>query len=426
MWGLIRVQADGAYLDRIISDIHRRAGDDPRDQNLAEAIVKGVLENQVALENLLRPLVEKFDRSSPDLRAALFVGAAQLKVLTAIPNHAAVSETVNAARRLLGPTRAGLINAVMRKVSASSVPIEQLSGIPVWVNSRFTAQYKEQSAELLEALDRPIPLFVRVNTLRTTVENCIADFAEVGVSAVRFDLVSPMLTLDLNGARIPDQIFAKGVCTVQDPSAAVVGLAVNPQPGESILDICAAPGGKTTHIAELMQDRGEILATDINEKKLSLVQGHASRLGLKSISVQQLDGAAIELDATKLGGKVFDRVLLDAPCTGTGVFSKKRDALARKKEGDLHKLVEVQRILLSNAATVVRQNGGVLVFSTCSLDFAENEEQANWFISKFPEFKAVLEHPLLPAGLLTGEGFIKTLPHKNGCAGGFAAVFRRS
>ncbi len=422
MWGLIRVHADGAYLDRIISDIHRRAGEDPRDQNLAEAIVKGVLENQVALENLLRPLVEKFDRSSHDLRAALFVGAAQLKVLTAVPDHAAVSETVNAARRLLGPTRAGLVNAVMRRVSASTVPIEQLSSIPMWVNSRITAQYKEQGADLLEALDRPIPLFVRVNPLRSSVEKCIASLAEVGVSAVPFELMPGMLALDLNGARIPEKVFAEGICTVQDPSAALVALALNPQPGEAILDLCSAPGGKTTHIAEIMGDRGDVLATDINEKKLALVQEHASRLGLNSISVQQLDGTAV---GAKLDGRQFDRVLLDAPCTGTGVFSKKRDALARKKESDLHKLIETQRVLLSNARNLVRPNGGILVYSTCSLDFAENEEQTAWFLKEFPEYKLVTAHPLVPAGFVTMDGFIKALPQLHGCAGGFAAVFRR-
>jgi 16S rRNA (cytosine967-C5)-methyltransferase len=432
MWALARVERDGAFLDRLISELHSRAGKDPRDQNLAEAIVKGVLENQVALENLLRPLVEKFDTSSPDLRAALFVGAAQLKVLTGIPSHAAVSETVNAARRSLGPTRAGLVNAVMRKVSASNIPLEQLSALPLWVNNRFTRQYRDEAPALLEALDQSLPLYVRVNPLRSTVDNCIALFKSVGVTAKRFDALPGTLSLDLNGVRIPDQIFEQGVCTVQDPSASLVAFAMDPKPGERILDLCSAPGGKTTHIAELLENRGEILATDINEKRLGLVEEHAKRLGLSVIQTKQLDASAAQHGIP--GDQAFDRVLVDAPCTGTGVFSRKRDALARKKESDLVKLVETQRTLLAAAAPLVRSNGGTLVYSTCSLDMAENEEQIALFLKEHPNFSLVQEHPHFVPGAKGGVdpsfvsqgGFIKALPHRHGCAGGFAAVLRRN
>lgn len=421
MWALTRLERDGAYLDRLITELHYRAGPDHRNQNLAEAIVKGVLENQTALEDLLAPLVTKFDRSAPELRAALFVGAAQLKVLDGVPAHAAVSETVNAARRLLGSTRAGLVNAVLRRVSASPLKLEQISGLPTWVNARFTEQYGAEAPALLEALDTQLPLFVRVNPLRSSAQECVALLAECRVTAEPFPDLPEMLVLKLNGARIPDKVFAKGVCTVQDPSAALVAIALDPHPGERVLDLCAAPGGKTTHIAELMGDRGLIQASDINEKRLTLVAQHAARLGITSIQTRQAD-------ATKLSSieDLFDRVLLDAPCSGTGVLAKKRDALAKKQEDDIARLVTLQRALLSQAAARVRPGGGVLVYSTCSLDFAENEEQVTWFLEHHPDFSLSPSLPSRLAPFQSAPGMIKALPHKHHCAGGFCAAFVRA
>jgi len=267
-----------------------------------------------------------------------------------------------------------------------------------------------------------LPLFVRINPLRTTLAGCISDLAKAGVTASVFESVPQMLTLNLNGARIPDKVFAQGVCTVQDPSAALVSFALNPQLNETILDVCAAPGGKTTHIAELMRDSGTIKAADINEKRLKLVAEHAQRLGIKSIHTQQLDASKVDIDV-KL---IFDRVLLDVPCSGSGIFAKKRDALGKKQESDIERLVEIQRTLLNSATRFVRSNGGVLVYSTCSLDFAENEEQAKWFLAKNRNFELVTKHALVPQTFLTEGGFVKALPHRHGCAGAFAAVFRRN
>jgi len=210
--------------------------------------------------------------------------------------------------------------------------------------------------------------------------------------------------------------FKEGLCTVQDSSSAMAALLLGAEPGDMILDLCCAPGGKTTHLAEITGDSARIVAVDINPKRLGLVREAAARLGLQSISCVQGDAASFKNET----GTFYDRILLDAPCTGTGVFSKRPDMKWRRNIQDLERMSALQKAMLHNAAGLVKK-GGVIVYSTCTLEPEENENVVEWFI-KNHDFYSETDEQF--RDFETVNGYL-ILPHRMYGTGAFAAKLRR-
>ena len=213
-------------------------------------------------------------------------------------------------------------------------------------------------------------------------------------------------------------LFRGGMFTVQDESAALPCLLLDPRPGDRVIDLCAAPGGKTTNLAEIMRNEGEVVAVDRHEAKLGLIRASCDRLGLTNVSLLAADSAALETAPA-------DRVLLDAPCSGLGVLAKKPDIKWKRDVSDILKLTKIQAGLLENAARLVKP-GGVLVYSTCTVEPDENEEMVAAFLARHGEFALESAAPFVSSDLVNAAGFVETFPHRHGMDGSFAARLVRT
>ena len=272
-------------------------------------------------------------------------------------------------------------------------------------------------------LQRP-DFSVRVNTLKTNVAEIVNELSETGIKALQGRFLPEALVLQGVSDISQNPAFMEGRLTVQDESSMLAARLLDPQPGEKILDVCAAPGGKTTHIAQLMQNQGNILAWDIHEHKTGLIRENARRLGIHIIDVQKRD-ALQDTDDLK---EQYHRVLVDAPCSGTGIIRRKPDIKWQRKPADFDSLVEVQQKILYNAGRTVVP-GGVLVYSTCSLDVRENERIIRSFLKDCTDFEPAGLSALLPANLAgkqeTRDGMLQLFPHIDGTDGFFIARLKK-
>ena len=209
------------------------------------------------------------------------------------------------------------------------------------------------------------------------------------------------------------ELFRNGMFTIQDESAALPSLLLAPKPGERVIDLCAAPGGKTTNIAEIMKNEGEIIAIDKYEAKLNLIKASCERLGLRNVKLRAADAATLENEQA-------DKVLLDAPCSGLGVLTKKPDIKWKRDIADIIKLTGLQAGMLENAAKLVKP-GGVLVYSTCTFEPEENQEIIKSFLEKHPEFTVDNARQFVSQDLVTPDGYVETFPHRHAMDGSFAA-----
>jgi 16S rRNA (cytosine967-C5)-methyltransferase len=291
---------------------------------------------------------------------------------------------------------------------------------PRWLAEQWLEQLGPAEAESLAAsmIETP-PLTIRVNTLKISREQCLAHLAADGVAARATDF-SPV-GIHILSAVHPGSMtgFAEGLFTVQDESSQLASVFLAPQPGNRVLDLCAAPGGKATHLAQLMEDRGSLLACDLDGRKLRRIEETAARLGVSIVETICLD-ASRPLSA--LEGKKFDRILVDAPCSGLGVIRRNPEAKWRLTPADVSRLAKLQGTILCNAADYL-EIGGVLLYSTCSTSREENEEVIDVFLSERQDFVVEdlrQEFPCFSA-LCTDRGMFRGWPHRYGMDGFCAA-----
>jgi len=358
-----------------------------------------------------------------------------------VPVSAAVNETVKLAK-VLAPRSSGLINAVLRRADRERAEIrypdrqaEPVSFLaarhshPSWIIGEWIDQLGFDEAEALaRAMSEPPPLTLRTNTLRISRDELQARLASAGITAVpaRFSPDGLNVTTRIPLAGLPE--FQEGLCTIQDESSQMADIFLAPRPGERVLDVCAAPGGKTTHLAQLMENRGAILASDSAPRKLALIEESVRRLGITIITTVTLDATIplTEVPSQMMEGKRFDRVLVDAPCSGLGVLRRNPDGKWWKTPADIMELAGRQKAILGNSADLLK-DGGTLLYATCSTTREENEEVITDFLSKRPEF--VLEdlrrHFPGLADLFTETGCFRSWPHRHGMDGFFAAKLRK-
>ncbi len=293
---------------------------------------------------------------------------------------------------------------------------------PVWLVRRWIEQWgKEETIKLCAANNRPWPVCVRVNSLKAKPQQVAKSLQAQGVHVSRGKFVKGCFHLQ----KIPRDVdlesleaFRYGLMQVQDESSALMGLLLDPQPGESVLDLCAAPGGKAVHLAALMRNEGRILAVDIHDSKLSLVKDNCKRPGAKIVRLKCADASTLALQSPA------DKILLDAPCSGLGVLGRKADIRWAKDARTIEELAQLQGRLLDNSAKLLRPGGRVL-YSTCTIDPLENEGVVNAFLTRHPNFKVIVPTERCPRELLTKEGFVRTWPHRHGMAGAFAALLEK-
>ncbi|MBN8550078.1 MAG: 16S rRNA (cytosine(967)-C(5))-methyltransferase RsmB [Deltaproteobacteria bacterium] len=403
---------------------------------LLQRLVKGTLQWRTRLDEAIDELLgNKKDKLPLAVRNLLRMAAYQILFLKKVPMGLLCKETLELAKphanvigqRELESLLGRLEQAPKRKdsqrvSSTSAAGMAREFSHPQWVIERWIEELGvEESAKLCQANNRPWPTTVRANTLRISAHQLEKKFWQehVKVEACRY---SPgcyrILELPRHTRLHELESFQRGLFQVQDESSALVGLLVDARPGEFVLDMCAAPGGKATHLATLMKNRGKLLAIDNNAKKLSYIQENSRRQGLRIIQAKQADAAKLTLRTPA------DRVLLDAPCSGLGVIGRKADLRWAKDAAEIVQLVALQTKLLNNAATLVRP-GGVLVYSTCTVERAENEGVVENFLASHKNFKVAAPSPELDKALFTKEGFLRTWPHRHRMAGAFAAVMER-
>jgi 16S rRNA (cytosine967-C5)-methyltransferase len=395
------------------------------DARLVRELVFGCVKGRLFLDFVLQSF---FPAGRPGRKAMnlLRLGAYQLLLLSKVPPHAAVHATVEVAKSGLDARQAAFINAVLRELgrrgapplpAAEPDPTQQLSvlhSFPAWLVKRWVARYGRGPAEeLMHAANEAPPLLARVNVLKGTREQALAWLQGKKIEAAAEPGAPQALRLTGAGdpARLPG--VAEGWLYFQDPASQLLGYLVDPAPGFVCVDLCAAPGGKATHLAELMHDSGQVWAQDRSADKLKKIGANARRLGL----------GCVRTGTESPAGLLADRVLVDAPCSGLGTLRRHAEARWRVAEADLPRLGQAQARLLDAGAGQVRP-GGHLVYATCTTEPEENEDVARAFGERHPEFSlqpgpGTSGWPL--AEFWDADGFFRTLPGHPDMDGMFAA-----
>jgi 16S rRNA (cytosine967-C5)-methyltransferase len=393
---------------------------DPRDRALVEAICFSALRQLGRFDAALAAWIARpLPRRDHELRALLISGFAQLDPMK-LPAHAAVAATVEAARALGRAHQAGLVNAVLRRALREGLPaVEAQAPWPHWLRARLAADWGDEAAGIVAASAQEPPLWLRVNRLRQSRDDYRMQLAQVGVDADVDECIP-------DGVRLPSSIavaalpgFAEGAVSVQDAAAQLVADALVPGPGARVLDACAAPGGKSAHLLERDASR-ELVARGVDARRLDSVAGTLARLGLgERARLQVADATRTD---TWWDGRPFDAVLIDAPCSATGIVRRQPDVLLHRRESDLVALLDTQARLLDALWRTVRP-GGVLVYTTCSVLKAENEAQVAAFLARAADAHA---EPLdARLGRISGAGR-QRLPGERGYDGFFYARLRKA
>ena len=431
---LSQVFDEGAYTNIALNKYLRTSNLSVLDRRLLTELVYGTTKAKGTLDWYLkgcitRPLFDVESKILNVLRVALY----QIIYMDRIPESAAVNEAVKTARSLGNEGTAKFVNGVLRgylrKQAAGGfvLPDEQKDDAgylaikymhPRWLVKRWLGPHGREGVEKLLAFNNSsAPVCIRANTLVTTREKLLADLAALEVKAHASQWSSDGIIIDEMNSLM--DIFEKlpNAFYVQDESSMMVADVVEPQKGESILDLCSAPGGKTTHLAEKMGNAGEILACDIHEHKLKLIQENAKRLGISCIKTKLNDGAVFQREwANK-----FDRVLVDAPCSGMGVLRRRAEARWTKDKKDLKVFPPLQLSILKCAARYVKE-GGRLVYSTCTIEQSENHYLIEEFLKLFPDWQRVpIKHPL--TGEMVEE--LQIWPHIDNIDGFYICALER-
>jgi 16S rRNA (cytosine967-C5)-methyltransferase len=398
--------AGGTWLETSLEQALARSGMSAVDRALVQELTFGLVRWQATLDWLIAQRTGGRTQK-PGLQILLRLGLYQIFWLDRIPDHAAVNETVEMAKRSVFSGQAGFVNAVLRGCLRDRESIErQLKELrarephlgyshPQWLCDRWEKRWgQEKVCALLEWNNAPAPVYARVNALKTTAEQLAAQFESEGVrSRLRaFDWTGEARVFELEShpplTALPS--FQQGLFYVQDPSTLLAVRELDPQAGELILDLCAAPGGKTTFVAQLMQNRGLILAQDSDLGRCELIRQNCARLGITCVEVSPTVKASEQLPP-----RPFDRILVDAPCSNTGVVRRRIDLRWRIRTSEVERLRALQLDLLRRAAAQLKP-GGTLVYSTCSLEPEENGEVVKAFLADSKQLVLEGERDLLP------------------------------
>ena len=429
---LNRVERTDAYLEKLLDNELRNSELSGPDKALLYEIVHGVTRWQGRLDWILNGFYKgQFSKAIPNLKNGLRVALYQILFLDRIPDHAAVNEAVEFVKKLQGQKPADLTNAILRNIIRSKNairypdPNEDLIGYlsayyshPSWMVKRYVERFgREETEKLLTANNEKPYLTLRINAIKTNTSEFKSLLEKVNLKYRPGKFLEEFIQL-LNLTNITAwDYFAKGYFNIQDESAGLAVRLLDVSPGMNILDMCAAPGGKTAYLGSLMKNTGKIIALDRYEGRLKLVIKNNERLGLTCVTT-------IECDALEFESEPFDRVLVDVPCSGTGTLSKKPDIKWKKDIFDLRKMAEMQLKLISKAATLVKP-GGVLVYSTCSIEPEENFEIIKKFLEEHNNFKFESAKGKVEDTLVDENGCIQTLPQKHQMDGAFAAKLVR-
>ncbi|MBM7644309.1 16S rRNA (cytosine967-C5)-methyltransferase [Scopulibacillus daqui] len=435
---LIKVEKNHAYSQLLLHDTIKRHPLNPKDTGLLTQLVYGVLQRKLTLDYYLHAYVDKKKKMAAWVKWLLYLSIYQKVYLDKIPDHAVVNEAVTIARRRGHKGIAGFVNGVLRQMMRKGFP--DLSDIdskshrlsikyshPYWLIERWIQLYGEDEAlAVCETNNQPAPVTLRVNQLKTNREMLIQTLADAGIEAHEGH-VAPEAVSIASGPAADTKAFREGLFTIQDESSMLVAHALDVKPGMDVLDACAGPGGKTGHIAEKMANSGSIHALDLHAHKTKLIDQQAERLGIDIIHTKALDAREA---ARVFSEKSFDRILIDAPCSGFGVIRRKPEIKWEKTANDVEQIAKVQADILNAVAPLVK-TGGKLVYSTCTIDQKENIDTVTRFLKDHADFEVdETLYKRMPAvvqkyGQWENRGMVQILPHQFETDGFFISCLKK-
>ncbi len=407
------------------------------DRAFVTELVYGVVKWKLTLDKLIAANSNiRMSKLSPWILNILRLGAYQLLYMSKVPASAACNESVKLAGRYGHKASAGFVNAILRKIAREGlnniIPdkadnlTEYLSvkySYPQWLVEKYTELFSAEFAEeLLEAGNRSPELTVRANTLRVSAGELKEQLEKEGVfaEAGRFIKEALVIKSPLPVGRL--EAFKNGLFQIQDESSMLPAAVLAPEPGDTVLDACSAPGGKAVNMAQMMQNRGRVIARDIYEHKLRLIDEAAARLGTSIVESELRDAA----EPDPMHEAYFDKVLLDAPCSGLGIVRRKPDIKWARESSDIESITSLQEKLLRNVSKAVKP-GGILVYSTCTILPEENEYIVRNFIESSTDFCEDMIAPYLPSALaMHAKGcMLQVYPNRDGIDGFFIARLKR-
>lgn len=412
---------DDAYVNKLLADTFKNKTIENKDKGLINELVLGSIENRYLLDFIISQFSNiKIKKMSVSVRNILEMGTYQLLFLDKIPDSAVCNESVKLAKKYASRS-SGFINAVLRNISRNKESIkypdktgdkiEYLSiyySFPKWIVEKLADQFGFEFCEdILKSSSKPYSPAIRANILKAPGDGAgkvkTDEFIDIlkseNINIAAHDNIKNCFLVDGKIDINKSESYKNGLYTIQNSSSQLAAIILNPKPGEVVIDACAAPGGKTAHIAELMENKGLVLAFDIYEHKIDLINKSAKRLGIDIIKAVKHDSSIFEPKFKEYA----DKVLVDAPCSGFGVIHTKPDIKWHRDEKDIKELIKIQENILSVSSKYVKK-GGTLVYSTCTILKDENEFQISNFLSENTDFKLISEKRLF-THIDGGSGF---------------------
>lgn len=418
---ILQKAENGEYLNLAFRDGILSTNLSASDTAFLKELVFGVFRNKILLDVIIRKNSSiRLKKIDPEILNILRMGTYQILFMDKVPDHAAVSESVNLAKKCSSPKTVAFVNAVLRQI-IRTIPDKNLDFLsfsdeteylsvkysyPLPLAEFFVKSFGKRAESLMRAGNKSPDLCVRVNTLKVTKEEFIKKLDELSITYKETPYTD--CGLYLFGATEEKRKCLSGLFTVQDQSSQLAALSLSPECGDFVLDLCSAPGGKTTHIAELMKNQGEILASDIYESRLKSVDFLAASLGIAIIKTHPHDATVIDDDLIEKA----DKILADVPCSGLGIIRRKPDIKYKENITNFSELNEIQLKILDTAYYYLK-SGGAMVYSTCTINKGENKELIDKFINAHPDMKLdkiESEHILGAAKQMGEKGYIEIFP----------------
>ncbi|MBO4650755.1 MAG: 16S rRNA (cytosine(967)-C(5))-methyltransferase RsmB [Clostridiales bacterium] len=440
---LLEVLENQGYSNLVLKQELSGSSLSEKERSFVTAMVYGTVTRVYTIDYLLAPYMKKeLSVLDPSVRTCLRMGAWQVLFAYGVKDYAAVSATVELAREVCPKGAESMVNAVLRKLSSegenalSKIPSKKMDvrySLKSEIAGCLNKWYGKEKAEKIKAFLEIPDVTIRPNVYRVKkTEDLISELQKDGIEAIPDPVVSEAVDIPGNRMDISDtSAYRQGLFSVQSLSAMLVGFVASPEKGWTVLDTCSAPGGKTAHLAELMDNEGHIDALDANDIRLKMVDETAERLGLSIISTMHYDCTYLKDEKEKLLPE-YDLVLCDVPCSGLGLLHRKPDIRLSMTYEKMQSLSEVQESILENSCLRVK-NGGYLIYSTCTINPNENENRIDTFLETHPDFECVPFDDKLPKNLLSNsrllsqskEGKMTILPDEEGMDGFFIAKLRR-
>ena len=391
---LLDIEKNKNYSNMSINKHFKEVELSNQDRGLATEVIYGVIENKYYIDYMIDKLSKvKTNKMEIYIKTLLRMGIYQIMFLNSISDYAAVNETVNLAKKKNSKV-SGFINGILRNVIRQKETIGEIKvkddvdylsikySYDKWMIRNWMIHFgKEFTEELLEVNSQRPSIYLRTNTLKITRDELIQKLEQQNIKASKVNVVDEAIKVENLKDIENNTLYKEGLFTVQDISSMLVGKVMNPKENSLVLDVCSAPGGKTTHMATLMNNTGQVVSRDIYEHKLKLIKASCKRLGLTNVNVEEFNG--ISLDRESIGK--FDYVLADVPCSGLGIIRRKPEIKYKEKE-EFRDLPLIQKNILENASKYVKK-GGTLIYSTCTIQDSENIDVINEFLQKNKNFE---------------------------------------